>query len=104
MPRRLVGGSGAAQGTVVKAALTEYRITLSPTPAAPGLYTFVATNRGAAVHALEVVGPGGTQRTPDLGAGQSARFTVRLASGSTDVFCPVGTHKELGMDLELTIP
>jgi len=97
--------ASAATGTAtITARLTEFKITLSRTPVAPGTYTFDAVDAGHTVHALEVTGPGITKATTStLHPGQSADLSVTLQAGKYDVFCPVGDHKMLGMDLELTI-
>ena len=88
----------------VTAALTEFRIALSQTTFTPGTYTFVAVNSGRDVHSLEIDGPGvDNQKTANLQPGQTANLTVTFQSGSYDVFCPVDSHKELGMNLELQV-
>jgi uncharacterized cupredoxin-like copper-binding protein len=101
------GATGAAstKGTTITATLTEFKIALSRTDLSPGTYTFHAVNAGHTVHALEIDGPGvEDQATPgDLQPGQTANLTVTLKPGTYDVFCPVGDHKTLGMNLELTV-
>jgi uncharacterized cupredoxin-like copper-binding protein len=98
------GTAPGASGTKVTAALTEYHIALSSTALAPGTYTFVATNSGQVVHALEITGPGlHNATTADLQPGQSADLTVALQAGTYDVFCPVPGHKALGMNLDLKV-
>jgi hypothetical protein len=95
-----------SQGTGgrVTAALTEFRIALSQTTFNPGTYTFVAVNSGHDIHSLEINGPGvDNQKTANLQPGQTADLTVTFQKGSYDVFCPVDSHKELGMNLELQV-
>jgi plastocyanin len=96
--------SGQVQGTKVTATLTEFHIALSQSTFAPGTYTFVATDAGQATHALEINGPGvDGKATSDVSPGQSANLTVTLQAGSYDVFCPVGNHKAMGMDLTVKV-
>ena len=96
--------AGPAAGTQVTATLTEFHITLSQSDFAPGSYTFLAKNSGNTTHALEINGPGvADQHTADLPPGQSADLTVTLAAGSYELFCPVDGHKDLGMDLHITV-
>jgi uncharacterized cupredoxin-like copper-binding protein len=97
--------SGTSTGTRVTATLTDFHIVLSVSSFSPGTYTFVAVNSGAVPHALEINGPGvNDQRTPgNLSSGQSANLTVTLQAGSYDVFCPVPGHKDLGMNLTITV-
>jgi hypothetical protein len=76
--------SGQAQGTVVTATETEYKIVLSQTSFTPGTYTFVVTNHGQVTHSLEIKGPGvNGQRLPQLlGPSQSGSMTVTLRGGT----------------------
>ena len=93
-----------ASGTQVTATLTEFHISLSQSSFTPGSYTFVAKNSGSTTHALEITGPGvAGQHTADLSPGSSADLTVTLSAGSYEVFCPVDGHKDLGMDLHITV-
>jgi hypothetical protein len=93
-----------ATATRVTATLTEFRIALSRTAFTPGTYTFVTVNSGRDLHALEINGPGvENQKTGNLQPGQTADLTVTLQKGSYDVFCPVDSHKQLGMNLELQV-
>ncbi len=91
--------------TTITATLTEFKIALSQSALTPGTYTFHAVNAGQTVHGLEVDGPGLTDKaTPGvLQPGQSADLTVTLKAGRYDVYCPVGQHKALGMNLEVTV-
>jgi plastocyanin len=98
------GASGQTGGTVVTATETEYHIVLSRTSFTPGTYTFVATNRGFVTHSLKIVGPGvNGQHLPILAPGQSASMTVTLRPGSYDVFCQIGRHKQLGMNVIIQV-
>ena len=94
----------APAGTQVTASLTEFHIALSQQSFAPGTYTFVVSNDGHATHALDITGPGlSNADTSDLSPGQKANLTVTLQAGSYDFFCPVGNHKALGMNMDVTV-
>jgi uncharacterized cupredoxin-like copper-binding protein len=94
----------AAAGTTVTATETEYKITLSSMTFKAGTYTFHTVNAGKIDHALEITGPGvGDVMTPGIKPGQSADLTVTLQGGNYDVFCPVPGHKQLGMNMEITV-
>ena len=100
------GGSSSqgTQGTQVTATLTEFHIGLSQQSFKPGTYTFVVSNSGHATHALEITGPGlSNAQTSDLSPGQKANLTVNLQSGSYDFFCPVANHKQLGMNMDVSV-
>ena len=70
----------------------------------PGAYTFVAQNKGQTTHALMVTGPGiKMAMTQDISPGQSAKLTVTLKKGAYDIDCPIPGHKQLGMNVNITV-
>jgi uncharacterized cupredoxin-like copper-binding protein len=88
----------------VTATLTEFKIALSQQTFKAGAYTFAVKNAGATTHALAIQGPGVSgQSTKNLDPGSSATLNVTLQAGTYDVFCPVDSHKSLGMDLRITV-
>lgn len=89
----------------VTVTMSEFRLDLPQRTYAAGTYSFVASNVGHTVHALEIDGPGvSDQRTPGtVGPGQSATLTVTLQAGSYEVYCPVDHHKDMGMDTHITV-
>jgi plastocyanin len=96
--------SSASAGTTVTATETDFKIALSQQTFSPGSYTFKATNAGKVPHALTIVGPGvSSMSTSNVSPGQSASLTVTLQSGSYEIYCPVDSHKSLGMDLHITV-
>lgn len=77
--------------------MVDYRLLL-PAHLPPGRYTFRAVNRGIAPHALEIKGPGvADKRTITVKTGASADLTVTLSRGTYDFWCPVGNHRQVGM-------
>ena len=70
---------------------------------APGTYTFEATNDGGVDHALEIEGSGIEEETETIGPGESASVTVDLESGTYEMYCPIGNHRDLGMSGEVTV-
>lgn len=93
-------GSG---GSTVTVGETEFHLALSTTTFSPGAYTFTAVNNGTIQHALEITGPGVDAQTSTLNPGESASLHVTLKAGDYDVFCPIGSHKALGMNAEITV-
>lgn len=100
-------GSGAApagKGHTITAVETEFKIALSRTTMPAGTYTFDAENQGHATHALEINGPGVSDKaTGNISPGQNASITVTLQPGTYEVWCPVDGHKMLGMDTHITV-
>jgi plastocyanin len=82
---------------------TEFSVSLSRSSFAPGTVLFVTHNTGTKTHALGVQGPGVDTTTDDIAPGGSATLTVTLVKGSYDLYCPVGNHKMLGMDVHVTV-
>ena len=95
---------GGSTGTVVTANESDFKISLSSATFTPGRYTFIAKNVGQTAHALEIDGPGVSDRkTPTISPGASTPVTVALQKGSYEVYCPVDSHKAMGMDLHITV-
>ena len=93
----------AAGGEVVEVALTDFAIEPSALALEPGSYTFRVVNEGGAVHALEVEGPTGEVETEELEPGGSADLAVTLEDGEYELYCPVGDHRDRGMEGTLTV-
>ncbi len=70
---------------------------------AAGTYTFHLTNAGEFEHALEIDGQGIEEETSVIGGGDSADVTVDLAEGEYEIYCPVGNHREMGMEGTLVV-
>jgi uncharacterized cupredoxin-like copper-binding protein len=87
----------------VDVSLTEFAIDM-PTELPAGPTTFVVTNDGTIEHSLEIEGQGIEEELePHLQPGESGTLEVDLAPGTYEVYCPVGNHREQGMELELTV-
>jgi plastocyanin len=69
-----------------------------------GVVTFNLTNDGQAPHALEVEAPGGEVETEVIQAGKSASVEADLSEGGSVVmYCPVGNHRDMGMEGEIQV-
>jgi plastocyanin len=69
-----------------------------------GVVKFNLTNDGQAPHALEVEAPGGEVETEVIQAGQSASVEADLSDGGrVTMYCPVGNHREMGMEGEVQV-
>jgi plastocyanin len=68
-----------------------------------GTYTFHLTNAGEFEHALEIDGQGIEEETDVIGGGESADVTVDLTDGEYEIYCPVGNHREMGMEGTLVV-
>lgn len=90
--------------TKLSADESEYNIALSSTQFHAGGYTITAVNKGQATHNLVITGPGiNSQQTPLLAPGQSATLRVTLQPGGYELYCGVDGHRQLGMDVHITV-
>lgn len=103
-PAAAAPAATSAPTQAVAVQMTEFHLALPSTTLTAGSYTFNAVNAGRVVHALAIDGPGvNDQRTGAVEPGASAPLSVTLAPGTYDLYCPVGNHKALGMNLTLTV-
>lgn len=93
-----------ASGQQVDVSATEFSFNPSDLKLdAAGTYTFHLTNAGEFEHALEIDGQGIEEETSVIGGGESADVTVDLAEGEYEIYCPVGNHREMGMEGTLSV-
>jgi plastocyanin len=85
----------------VQVTLTEWSIKLSPSKVTPGLIRFAVTNSGQVPHALAIAGT--AERTAVIPGGERAILEVTLEAGAYTLYCPVGNHRDLGMQAKLTV-
>jgi uncharacterized cupredoxin-like copper-binding protein len=83
--------------------LTEYQIAM-PTSLSAGSQTFRVTNNGTTEHNFEVEGQGIEEAfETDLSPGETQTMQLNLAPGTYEVYCPVGNHRDQGMEMQLTV-
>jgi uncharacterized cupredoxin-like copper-binding protein len=98
--------------TPTEASLTEYDIEMSnplyaieelaPFPA--GSQTFRVTNNGTTEHNFEIEGQGIEEAfETNLSPGETQTMQLNLEPGTYEVYCPVGNHREQGMEMQLTV-
>ncbi|HEX2903294.1 MAG TPA: hypothetical protein VHO01_07535 [Jatrophihabitans sp.] len=98
--------SGDAEvGTRVIATEREYAITLSRTAFPAGRYTFTVRNVGRLSHNLTIEGPGvDTVASPITPGGGTSSVSVTFTKGNYELWCSVDSHKDKGMDMNITAP
>ena len=83
---------------------TEFKIELPQATLAAGSYRFELSNKGKLQHDLVVDGPGvSDEKTPVINGGKTASLSVKLQSGTYELYCSVPGHKQAGMDLKITV-
>ncbi len=102
------GSSGAGGGAPVKTIrIVEQEYSLSPSSISiskPGLYVLQGVNQGTISHGIAIEGNGLHMDGPIVSPGQTSTVRVTISrGGSYEVYCPVGNHKEMGMEGHLTL-
>ena len=94
----------ATTGEAVEIVETDFALDpASVTVEAAGETTFRVVNDGATTHALEVDGGGIEEETEEIAPGESAELTVALDEGEYELYCPIGSHREQGMEGTLVV-
>jgi plastocyanin len=95
----------AAAGGAVAVSLTEFALAPSALELSSGSYLFEGVNDGSLPHGLVIEGQGTRAGTDDISypPGTSQSFSIDLAPGTYDVYCPVPGHKEAGMSGTITV-
>jgi len=69
----------------------------------PGKITVVLDNPSDVPHAIEVEGKGVEEEGETVGKGGVSKVTADLKAGEYEYYCPVGNHKQAGMEGTLTV-
>lgn len=96
----------ALPSTSVGLGMREYRFSVYRPTVHAGRVTFNMTNFGEDAHNVRLTGPGGYRSavSPDVGAGERARFTVHLRrAGTYRLVCLKPGHAARGMRATLRV-
>jgi len=98
------GGGGGAGGSVDLTA-TDFKFDPSDPSVKSGEVTFNLKNDGQTTHSLEIEDVNGqdVELEGDVSPGQSGTLKANLAPGTYEFYCPVDSHKEMGMTGEITV-
>jgi plastocyanin len=98
------GGGGGGGATVTITADPGGEISWEPTDATAqaGEVTIELVNESSVPHAVEVEG-NGVEEESETVTGGNTTLTVDLEPGEYELYCPVGNHKDQGMDGTLTV-
>jgi plastocyanin len=107
------GGSGQASATpdpnkvlkTIEMNATEFSFGADTTITLdkPGTYEFRLTNQGKFPHALEIEGSGLEEKTATLQPNGTETLKASLKSGTYEFYCPVGNHRQAGMEGKLVV-
>ena len=91
------------EGDTVEVTLTEHAIQM-PSSIPSGSTTFKVTNEGTEEHSFEIEGQGVEEAlTANLQPGDSTTLTADLQAGTYTAYCPVGNHREMGMQTQVNV-
>jgi uncharacterized cupredoxin-like copper-binding protein len=94
----------AAASETVTATEGEMFIELSEDSFSAGSYTFEVVNEGSATHDFVVERDGSeVAATETIAPGTSTTLTVDLEPGEYVVYCSVGNHRAMGMEVTVTV-
>ena len=98
-------GGAAGGGQTVDMTAADFKFDPSDPTVKSGDVTFKLTNDGQSPHSLEIEDVNGQDQEieGDVSPGQSGTMTVNLPPGKYEFYCPVGNHKEMGMEGEITV-
>ena len=97
------GGVAFAQDSTFDVELGEFYIDM-PAALPAGPITLEVTNAGSMPHTLTIQGNGVTlQLGQTLSGGGTATWELDLEPGSYTIWCPIGGHRNAGMELTLTV-
>ena len=99
--------ASAAAPTPVTLQATEvdFAIELPQTELAAGSYTIEVANEGDATHDLVIEDAGGNEVAASevIAPGQSGTVEVSLQPGEYVFYCSIGNHREMGMEVAVTV-
>jgi uncharacterized cupredoxin-like copper-binding protein len=97
-------GGAAGAGTVDLTA-TDFKFDPADPTVKAGNVTFNLKNDGQVQHSLEIEDVNGEDKEieGDVSPGSDGTLTVDLKPGTYEFYCPVDSHKEMGMTGEITV-
>ena len=98
-------GTPAPGDVSVNVSLDEFTIDL-PDSVPAGTVSFELSNVGDAEHSFAIEGPGidgGDELESSLSPTETFTYTVELQPGTYTVWCPIGDHREQGMEATIEV-
>jgi len=101
------GGAAAATGPggTVDLTATDFKFDPSDPTVKSGDVTFNLKNDGQVTHSLEIEDVNGEDKEleGEVSPGSDGTLKVNLAPGKYEFYCPVDSHKQMGMTGEITV-
>jgi plastocyanin len=99
------GVAAGGAGQTVDMSAVDFKFNPSDPTVKSGNVTVNLTNDGQAPHSLEIEDVNGQDEEieGDVSSGESGTLAVNLPPGKYEFYCPVGNHREMGMEGEITV-
>jgi uncharacterized cupredoxin-like copper-binding protein len=99
------GAAATGAGGTVSLTATDFKFNPSDPTVSSGDVTFNEKNDGQVTHSLEIENVNGQDKELEgtVSPGQSGTLKVNLPPGKYEFYCPVGNHKQMGMEGEITV-
>src|SRR3954447_12025009 len=103
-PAATTGGAGGA-GSTVDLTATDFKFDPSEPSVKSGNVTFNLKYDGQVAHSLEIEDVNGEDKEleGEVSPGSSGTLAVNLKPGTYEFYCPVDSHKQMGMTGEITV-
>jgi uncharacterized cupredoxin-like copper-binding protein len=100
-----LGEVAGLKGTTLTLILKDFTITpQNVTLPKAGAYDIVIWNEGSQLHSLKIEGNGLNAKAKEINFGEKASFKVTFPkAGKYTMYCPVDSHKSLGMTGTITV-
>ncbi|MGY1809017.1 plastocyanin/azurin family copper-binding protein [Blastococcus sp. SYSU D00669] len=96
--------SAPAETQALAVSSVDFDFEMDSTQLAAGEYEITLTNNGDATHDLVVERDGSdVAASEQIGPGESSTFTVTLEPGSYAFYCSIGNHRQMGMEVDVTV-
>jgi uncharacterized cupredoxin-like copper-binding protein len=98
-------GGAAGAGATVDLTATDFKFDPSEPSVKAGNVTFNLKNDGQVTHSLEIEDVNGEDKEleGEVSPGSNGTLTVDLKPGTYEFYCPVDSHKQMGMTGEITV-
>jgi uncharacterized cupredoxin-like copper-binding protein len=99
------GGGATGAGGTVDLTATDFKFDPSEPTVKSGNVTFNLKNDGQVTHSLEIEDVDGQDKELEgsVSPGSDGTLAVNLAPGKYDFYCPIDSHKQMGMTGEITV-
>jgi plastocyanin len=98
------GDTEGGETQTITATEGDFSISLDEDGLAPGTYEIEVLNEGSATHDLVVERDGeDVAASETIAPGESITLSVELEAGDYVFYCSIGNHREMGMEIDVSV-